>query len=106
MEEAMNGICFKIFIFAAVFLTKNAFTQQLVQMESEKIYVLPENIQFSGSDIFVCINENWVQTSVLFSDIQGMYVPINSVIGEWQCWRCNAMNWAWSLACWNCKAPR
>ena|SRR3989304_5134846 len=77
-----------------------------IEEKVEKIYVLPENIAVHNNTIFVNLNSEWFQTNALFSDNSGVYVQSNSVIGEWQCWRCGFMNMPWTLACHKCGNPR
>ncbi len=59
-------------------------------LESAKVYINPENITFSGKDMYVCVNQNWIQTNALFSDIHGIYFYDN--YSGWNCPRCGKYN--------------
>ena len=69
-------------------------TTKPVNDASIKIYVEPENISLCGKEIYVCIQQNWLRTSALFSDAAGVYV------NGWTCPRCSANN----TGTWSCES--
>ncbi len=71
---------------------------------NSKVYVKPENVMFDKDDIYVRLNQNWVQTNALYSDAAGLYM-IDSQ-GAWTCGRCNYYNTSNDWTCDNCGRRR
>ena len=99
MKNLFSGFVF------ALFLT---FSLQAVENEvigkSEKIYLSPVDIQIGQKEIFVYINNNWVQTSMLHSDPSGIYVE-NPNFSAWLCDRCGRWTTGWFVCEW-CGNPK
>ncbi|MCX6989754.1 MAG: hypothetical protein NTX49_01620 [Chlamydiae bacterium] len=69
-----------------------------------KIYINPEHVMFRGKDMYVSLNQNWVQTSALFSDSEGMYIFDSQ--GGWTCGACNYYNTSSIWSCDRCGKRR
>lgn len=65
-------------------------TRITVTSQNSKIYIHPENVMFDKHEMYVRLNQNWVQTNSLYSDDRGLYM-IDSYSG-WTCPKCNKQN--------------
>ena len=77
----------------------------------EKTYVLPEQLRLIPGGIFVSLGDTWVQTEMLFTDAQGMYILNAKQPGgrcepsEWKCDKCNTCNDFSVSICRQCRNP-
>ncbi len=72
--------------------------------QKAKIYLHPENIVFHGKDIYVLLNQNWIQTNAIFSDNSGIYMYDNK--GGWTCGYCGYYNEGSYWTCDRCGKRR
>jgi len=72
--------------------------------EETKTYIDPTNIQFNNKQIYVRLNQDWVQTNAVFSDATGLYIVSNK--GGWTCGYCAYYNTTNLWVCDNCGRPR
>ena len=69
------------FAFAAHFIPAEAQNQQkpLLTKNEIKLYFKTENIVIDDNAIFVSISDDWIETNVIRSDEQGLYVNVEDV---------------------------
>lgn len=64
-----------------------------------KIYIDPNNIQFDEKHIYVCIDQEWIQVSAIFTDKLGFFIVNEQQ--AWTCPRCNFYNTKLTYKCGN-----
>ncbi len=76
------------FLFIAICCAVNANEKTIHTLASNitKTYIDPNNIQFDNNNIYVCVNQNWVQTNAVCKDEQGLYIIDEQ--GAWKCSYC------------------
>lgn len=72
--------------------------------ENSRIYIHPENVMFDKHEIYVRLNQNWVQTNALYSDAHGLYMIDEQ--GGWTCGKCNNYNTKNQWTCERCGRSR
>jgi len=66
------------------------------------MYIDPNNIRFDQKDIFVYLNQNWIKTNAIYSDENGLFIPVN----DWICGVCHRENKRQMFECEYCHSRR
>jgi len=51
--------------------------------KKDRLYIGSGDVAFKNNEIYVSVNNNWVQTNAVYSDTSGVYVDQNSI--GWTC---------------------
>ncbi len=61
-----------------------------------KIYIDPQNVHFHENNIYVGVNQNWLQTDAIHADENGLYM-----VDYWMCEYCK---YTGSKGLWTCDS--
>lgn len=98
--KLMRSISF--FLFIMICSISYANKNESIDVKTQKItklYIDPNSIQFDEKNIYVCINQNWVQVSAIFTDELGFFIVNEQQ--PWTCPRCDFYNKKLTYKCGN-----
>jgi len=76
----------------------------------EKIYVDPSQVQFAEHQIYVNMNDLWIQTRAVHADENGFYIDSFQQVDEtsysWTCRKCGKNNENYRETCRKCGEPK